>query len=263
VIGLALLRAGLWFVLLIGIAFALDATDRVWRHVHLQAALAATPPAPPAGAPSDAPAMPRPVDVLEALQPLPADAWAGSADDPGRLEGLRTSVEGREQRLVVDGVAVPVPGRLVDLARAADGVVFATIGDPGRLPLWMLPAVDRPWRPIGGSGPVKMIAPGEPGILYAAGGSLGRWDGRRWTFTAWPAGFRPVSLRAHPAASLVVALGDGRVAVSRDGGATLRSLPLAGRRVARVGLDASDATRLLLMFEGESQGYALDLGAWP
>jgi hypothetical protein len=257
-----LLRAGLWFVLLVAVAFALDATDRVWRHVHLQAALGATPPEPPAAAAAGAakaPSMPRPIDVVDALLPLPADAWSQLADDPDRLEGLHTSREDGQERLVVDGVAVPVPGRLADLARAADGTVFAAIGDRGRLPLWMLPAADRPWRPIGGSGPVTTIAPGEPGILYAAGATLGRWDGARWTFTPWPDGFRPLSLRAHPAAPLVVALGDGRVVVSRDGGATVRLLPLAGRRVSRVGLDAQDPDRLLLILEDDHQGYALSL----
>jgi hypothetical protein len=276
-------RAAGWFLLLLAGALGLDGFDRYRRMTGLKDELAR---AERAGAEQHAarfrpdgtarfPPLPLPADDSDALRRLPAMP-ARVVFDPDvrdRVYSNRDSVSengGQTWRtmtpdevadreaatstptvvpgggLTIDGVEAPAPGRIVGVSRALDGTVYVRISDANRFSLWFTKTASDPWRPIGGAGPVEVMAAGEPGVLYVGGRQLGCWRDGAWMRTDWPDRFEPTSLRAHPRAPLVVALGRGEMVVSRDGGRTLRRVRFGGRGVFWVGLDPFQSEEVLI-----------------
>jgi hypothetical protein len=144
----------------------------------------------------------------------------------------------------------PVHAFVVD----ANGVMFAAVAWRDQQPtLYWTAGFGVPWRPIDAIEPVTALAAsGEK--VYAAGPMLGhRMSGSLFGWTPWPAGFRPDGLGAE--GERVVAWGGplpgttarGVLIVSRDGGRTLRTVPLERLRPAHVAVDPhADGFELLV-----------------
>jgi hypothetical protein len=293
--GTTIAAAG-WFLLLAAGALCLDGADRYRRFTTVRNDLAGAErdaAARRARAREHAlPAAPLPVDDSVALQPVPGlrshvtfdpavrgrvfDPSDGVSDDGGRT-WRPLSQEERESRdvatrwhaallpngqVLVNGEAIDAPGRVAQVTGDINGTAYVAIRDPGRFPLWFTRSAHDPWQPIGGSGPVVAIAAGEPGTLYVAGQRLGSWREGQWTWTDWPDQFAATTLIAHPRAPLVVASGPGQVAISRDGGRTLRKVRLLERRITWLGIDPLETGRVLVSLD-EGGVFVLDLERLP
>jgi hypothetical protein len=190
-----------------------------------------------------------------------AAEWTGSA---WRTAGLAAAPEGAETTLVeavlydphgevlavrgdrlhTGAEAVPLPGRVEAFALDAAGRMYASIGTATRRTTLMWAAgPDLAWTEIPSPGPVRALV-ADGARTWAAADMLGRGSGEKWEWTRWPGQMTIDGIAAR--GDLVAAWGaapyygthhGGLLAVSRDGGATLRYAQLERLRPTWIALD--------------------------
>jgi hypothetical protein len=187
-----------------------------------------------------------------ALQDLSPTTSVGYAPD-----GQAIATRGAEI-LLAEG-RFEAPGKVEAFAMDAHGRVVAAVHPTGqRQELMAADALGGAWTPVPAPGVVKAVAAGGDRV-YVAADQLGRRDAEgRWSWTPWPPNVRPEHLavlgdvvvawgRLYPAAYHV-----GAIAVSRDGGATVRFAALE-KRPLWVALDPAHPGELLATLEARNE----------
>ena len=114
------------------------------------------------------------------------------------------------------------PGRVVSLLAARDGSIYVGVQYAG-FGLYRAANRTSEYLPIPSYGAVMDLAESKTGI-FAVGERFGCMTSGRWEWREWPRGFHAERVAAHPTAPNVAVAGNGRLFVSRDGGATLEEL---------------------------------------
>jgi hypothetical protein len=156
----------------------------------------------------------------------------------------------RGDRLLTAAGAIALPGRADAFAVDAAGRLYASIETAVRRPALMWAAGrDGDWAEVPSPGPVRALA-SDGTRTWAAADMLGRGTGAAWEWTRWPGQMTADGVAAR--GDLVVAwgtarFGGGRLAVSRDGGVTLRYAHLERLKPAWIALDPHHAGELLVL----------------
>jgi hypothetical protein len=199
------------------------------------------------------------------LGPDDREPLAGSPGSGPGVRGIGYLPDGRavvatRDRVLVGGETLSqCPTGMTALLVTTSGTLYVAVDDPGRFSLYRADGPGAPWLPVAGMGRVDGLAEGIGGRVYVASGArLGRGSGSDWAWSALPAGLVPEAVAAHPRAPLVAVWGDRRLAISRDGGATLVACPLKDLPLAWAAWDPF-ATDSLTVLDPEANAYRLKL----
>ena len=160
----------------------------------------------------------------------------------------------RGDRLHTASGEVVLPGRADAFAMDAGGALYAAVAPAGRRPvLAWAPDAGSPWTEVPSPGPVKALA-ADGRRAWAVADMLGRGAGAAWAWTRWPVEMTADGVTGR--GDVVVVWGApkygggfsrGKLAVSRDGGATLSYVTLERIRPAWVAIDPHHANELLVL----------------
>jgi hypothetical protein len=157
----------------------------------------------------------------------------------------------RGTHVVTTGGAYAVPGELKAFVADAKGGGYAVVQPPATRRMFVSTSrLGEPWTTIESPGDVELLAASGDRV-YAAADMLGRLQRGLWAWTRWPPTFQPRGLTA--LGETVVAWGfnvpagyhPGALAVSRDGGATMRMAVVKGFQPAWVAIDPHRPSELL------------------
>ena len=160
----------------------------------------------------------------------------------------------RGDQLHTGAGAVTLPGRAEVFALDGEGRMYASIATATRRSMLMWSAgPDLAWAEIPLPGPVRALV-ADGARAWAAADMLGRGSGETWEWTRWPGPMTVDGIAAR--GDLVVAWGPapyygthqgGLLAVSRDGGATLRVTHMERLRPTWIALDPHRIGELLVL----------------
>lgn len=145
----------------------------------------------------------------------------------GYLEG-RPVIATRAEAIMETGSSLDFPAPVETALVTRSGALYAATRAGEAFPLYYAEGWGETWKPVGGTGAVLALTEGASGIVYAVGSGLGRGSLGSWRWTAWPEGIQPTAIAAAPDGPRVATWGNGRLAVSLDGGETL-STPVSER----------------------------------